>query len=209
MAKQIKLSYRFGATKAERDAWDALANIAKEQGLSDYYFKQIFGKTSKRSKAAASIRKGWQNVIQTHPNEKIDKNVPYVYKGAPYPIGIKKARKRQAEHDIAYYNEFIEFFGVSPLEYNGTELQWSREEIKYFTDNLQSLWKFRRGRIKNENMFDFFENLTHESKTKIENDKFFGRHWSDFIAKINEIVTEMRVRHANERKAKEEHTVKK
>ena len=30
MAKQIKLSYRFGATKAERDAWDALAEIAKD-----------------------------------------------------------------------------------------------------------------------------------------------------------------------------------
>ena len=200
MAKQIKLSYRFGATKAERDAWDALAEIAKEQGLSDYYFKQIFGKTSKRSKAAASIRKGWQDAIQKYPNGKIDANTPYVYKGAPYPIGIKKARKRQAEHDIAYYNDFIEFFGVSPLEYDDTELQWSREEIKYFTDNLQSLWRFRRGRIKNENMFDFFENLTHESKTKIENDKFFGRHWSDFIAKINEIVTEMRIRHAKQRK---------
>lgn len=207
MAKQkITISYRFGATKAERDAWDALAEVAKEQGISPYYFKQIFGKTSKRSKVAAEVRRGWQEVIRTYPDGKIDKNAPYVYKAAPYPIGIKKARKRQAEHDIAFYNDFIEFFGISPLEYDDTELQWSPDEIKYFTDNLQALWKFRRGHIKNENMFDFFENLTHDSKTKIENDKFFARHWSDFIAKINEIVTEMRVRHANERKAKEEHT---
>lgn len=209
MAKQIKLSYRFGATKAERDAWDALAEIAKEQGISDYYFKQIFGKTSKRSKPAASIRKGWQSVIQTYPNARIDANRPYVYKGAPYSIGIKKARKRQAEHDIAYYNDFIEFFGVSPLEYDGTELQWSREEIKYFTDNLQALWRFRRGRIKNGNMFDFFENLTSDSKTNLLNDRLFYSHWKDFIEKINEIVTEMRIRHAKEREAKEEHTAKK
>ena len=95
------------------------------------------------------------------------------------------------------------------MEYDGTELQWSKEEIKYFTDNLQSLWRFRRGRIKNGNMFDFFENLTSDSKTNLLNDRLFYSHWKDFIDKINEIVTEMRTRHAKEIQAKEEHTAKK
>lgn len=209
MAKQIKLSYRFGATKAERDAWDALAEIAKEQGLSDYYFKQIFGKTSKRSKAAASIRKGWQNVIQTYPNARIDANRPYVYKGAPYAIGIKKAQQRQSKHDTEYYNDFLEFWGIAPLELDGTPLTWNKEEIQMFTNSLQSLWRLRRGRIKNGNMFDFFENISADSKAGIHNDRLFFQHWQPFIDVMREIVEEMRQRHAMQKKTKEEHTAKK
>ena len=202
MAKQkITISYRFGATKAERDAWDALAEVAKEQGISPYYFKQIFGKTSKRSKVAAEVRRGWQEVIKTYPSTKIDDNRPYVYRGAPYSVGLKKAQQRQAKHDADYYNDFLEFWGIAPLELDGTPLTWTKEEIQKFTSMLQALWRFRRGRIKTQNMFDFFENLSADSKSGIHNDRLFFQHWQPFIDLMCEIVEEMRTRHANERKA--------
>lgn len=195
MAKQIKLSYRFGATKAEKEAWRALYEAAKAEGLSQYYLKQIFGKPTKGNKTARTdeakiARNEWQSLIflGETPKGKLTSE------GTPRPIKRAKASKRAETAADEYYNSVLDWLEVyNKSDITGKPLHWSEEQIHAFRLKVNEKWHMRRSmKGWTDDFFEFLDSLSSDSTGKVKKSKSFSNTFEPIRRAAAEFAEQMR-----------------
>lgn len=203
MAKKTPISYPKNATAEQKAAFRYLADVMKQQGISPYYYKQIFGKVprGKRSKPAteerarlASIAKdAFQVAIETESRR-------LVIGGKPVQIASKIARAKDKKAEAAEIYKLLDALGVNYNDLDGKKMIFTDEEIteiRYYA-NLAFQQKRARGTKTDEDFFEWLSAVYYESGDKVREGR--TADVTDPVATVlNELMQRYRERRAKQK----------
>jgi len=204
MAKPLPISYPQRATAEQRIAFRLIADEMKKQGLSSYYYKQIFTRQpkGKRSKPAteerARLAEISKNIFQTGETILTQR---LVIGGKPFHVVSKIAKAKDKKAEVNEVYKLLDTLHVDYKDLSGKKMIFTDEEMEQIriAANVAFRSSLPKGVKGNEDFFEWLSAVVYESGVKVREGRDFDFIYKNVVPVLEALMAQLREKRLREK----------